>query len=92
MSKAGKYLLNRLLCRTIARELIVSVTIYATLNKAWALQWNIFTDCSEAVLLLWVVCVVCGLCLSCFRVCSLLPCGRLLGMGEADLMALVCEV
>ena len=37
-----------------------------------------FTDRSKAVLLLWIICVVC---LSCFRVCLLLPCGHLLGKG-----------
>ena len=42
---------------------------------------NIFTDHSKAVLLLWIICVIYVLCLSCFRVCSLLPCGQLLGKG-----------
>ena len=28
---------------------------------------------------LWIICVIYVLCLSCFRVCSLLPCGHLLG-------------
>ena len=81
MSKAGKYLLNILLCRTIARELMLFVAFYATLNNAWVLQWNIFTVRSGDVLLLWVVCVVYVMCLSCLRVCSLLPCGRLLWGG-----------
>ena len=27
----------------------------------------------------WIICVIYVLCLSCFRVCSLLPCGHLLG-------------
>ena len=54
------------------------------------LQSNNFTDRSKAVLLLWVTCVIYVLCLSCFRVCSLLPCGHLL--GRADLLALVCDV
>ena len=40
-----------------------------------------FTDRSKAVLLLWIICVIYVLCLSCFRVCSLLPCGHLLGKG-----------
>ena len=30
------------------------------------------------------------MCLSCFRVCSLLPCSQL--KGRADLLALVCDV
>ena len=34
-----------------------------------------------AVLLLWIVCVIYVLCLSCFRICSLLPCGYLLVKG-----------
>ena len=38
-----------------------------------------FTDRSKAVLLLWIICVINVLCLSCFRVCSLLPCDHLLG-------------
>ena len=42
---------------------------------------NIFTDCSKAVLLLWIIFVVYVSCLSCFRVCSLQPCGHLLGKG-----------
>ena len=41
------------------------------LGKTWAVH----------VLLLWIICVVCVFCSSCFRVCSLLPCGRL-GGGE----------
>ena len=36
------------------------------------------------------ICVIYVLCLSCFRVCFLLPCGHLL--GRADLLALVCDV
>ena len=36
-----------------------------------------FTDCFKAVLLLCIICVIFVLCLSCFRVCSLLFCGRL---------------
>ena len=35
-------------------------------------------------------CVIYVLCLPCFRVCSLLPCGHLL--GKADLLACVCDV
>ena len=42
---------------------------------------NIFTDRSKAVLLLWIICVIYGLCVSCFRICSLLPCGHLKRMG-----------
>ena len=42
-----------------------------------------FNDLSKAVLLLWIVCVIYVVCLSCFPVCSLLPCGHL---------ALVCGV
>ena len=36
------------------------------------------------ILLLWISCVIYVLCLSCFCVCSLLPCGHLL--GRADLL------
>ena len=54
---------------------------------AWISLWsfmqtkNNFTDRSKAVLLLRILCVIYVLCLSCFRVCSLLPCGHLLGKG-----------
>ena len=41
-----------------------------------------FTDRSKGVLFLWIICVcVCVLCFSCIRVCSLQPCGHLLGKG-----------
>ena len=41
------------------------------------------------MLLLWIISVIYVLCLSCFRVCLLLPCGHLKG---ADLLVLVCDV
>ena len=61
-------------------------TLYRHMERTFvkpvsALQWNIFTDHSKVVLLLWIVCVIYVLCLSCFRVCSLLPCGHLKGKG-----------
>ena len=40
-----------------------------------------FTDRSKAVLLLWIICIFWVLCFSSFRICSLLPCGHLLGKG-----------
>ena len=40
-----------------------------------------FSDRSKAVILLWIICVIYILCLSCFRVCSLLPYGHLKGKG-----------
>ena len=40
-----------------------------------------FTDRFKVVLLLWIICVIYVLCLSCFCVCSLLPCGHLEGKG-----------
>ena len=43
---------------------------------------------SKVVLLLWIICVIYVLCLSCFHICSLLPCGHLPGKG----LALVCDV
>ena len=46
-----------------------------------------FTERSKAVLLLWIICVIYVLCLSCFCVCSLLRCGLL--KGKAGLLALV---
>ena len=39
------------------------------------------TDRSKAVLLLWIIFVIYVSCLSCFLVCSLQPCGHLLGKG-----------
>ena len=42
---------------------------------------NYFTDRSKAVLLFWIIFVICVSCLSCFLVCSLQPCGHLLGKG-----------
>ena len=44
---------------------------------------NIFTDRSKAVLLLWIIFVIYVSCLSCCLVCSMQPCGHLLGKGEA---------
>ena len=35
----------------------------------------------RALVLLWIIFVNCVSCLSCFHVCSLLPCGHLLGKG-----------
>ena len=46
---------------------------------------NICTDRSKAVLLLLIIFVIYVSCLSCFLVCSLQPCGHLL--GKADLLA-----
>ena len=40
-----------------------------------------FTDHSNEVHLLRIFCVIYILCVSCFCVCSLLPCGHLLGKG-----------
>ena len=47
-----------------------------------------FTDRSKAVLLLWIIYV---LCLSCFLDCSLQPCGHLLGK-DWPFGSLVCYV
>ena len=45
-------------------------------------SWTfLVSDRFKAVLLLWIICVIYVLCFSCFRVCSLLPCGHLLGKG-----------
>ena len=37
--------------------------------------------CILAEILLWIICGIYVLCLSCFRICSLLFCGHLLGKG-----------
>ena len=64
-----------------------SMCLYPHLRVRLALGWcretglRIFTDGSKAVPLLWIICVIYVLCVSCFRVCSLLPCGHLLGKG-----------
>ena len=41
----------------------------------------LFTDRSKAVLLLWIIFVICASCLSCFLACSLKLCGHPLGKG-----------
>ena len=46
---------------------------------------------SNAVLLLWTICVISVSCFPCFSVCSLLPCGHLPGKWNY-LLALVCDV
>ena len=47
-----------------------------TKGKVGAIKY--FTECSKAVLLLWIICVIYVLCLSCFFVCCLQP-SHLLG-------------
>ena len=47
------------------------------------------TDRSKVVLLWWIICVISVLCLSCFRVCSLLPCGHLLGKAVTSWLSFV---
>ena len=47
------------------------------------------SDRSKAVLL-WIICVFCVLYFSCFRVCSLLPCGHLLGKGWPVMFIVFC--
>ena len=53
----------------------------------------LLTDRSKAVLLLWIIFVICGSCLSLryYLVCSLQPCGHLLGK-DWPLGSLVCFV
>ena len=59
--------------------------------QAILLLW-VNTDRSKAVLLLWIICVIYVSCLSCFRVCSLLPCGHLLGKGQPLVCYVYCDV
>ena len=48
----------------------------------WSLSYVPFVfNHSKVVLLLWIICVIYVLCLSCFHICSLLPCGHLPGKG-----------
>ena len=41
---------------------------------------------------MWIICVIYVLCLSCFRVCLLLPCGHLLGKGWPLGSCLICLI
>ena len=50
-----------------------------------------FTDCSKAVLLLWIIFVIYVSYLSCVLACSLQPCGHLLGKG-LPFGSLVCDI
>ena len=44
-------------------------------NQGWIQDfWNVVP---RRWFFLWIICVIYVLCLSCFRICSLLPCGRL---------------
>ena len=52
---------------------------------------NIFTDRSRAVLHLWILFLIYVSCLSCFLVCSLQPCGHLLGNCSPH-GSFVCDV
>ena len=54
------------------------------------LRVKYFTDRSKAVLLLWILCVIYTSCLSFCLICSLQPCGHLLGKG-LPLGSLVCD-
>ena len=66
-----------------------SMCLNPHLNLGWGWRCEIglfprvkyFSDRSKGVLLLWIICAFCVLCFSCFCVCSLLPCGYLLGKG-----------
>ena len=62
------------------KHLCVLIHIW-TKGEVGAVKQNIFTDRSKEVLPLWIICVIYVLCLSCLRVCSLLPCGHLQGKG-----------
>ena len=56
-------------------------------------KYFLLTVQGGTILLLWIIFVIYVLCLSCFRDCSLLPCGHLLAVVERpDLLALVCGV
>ena len=60
---------------------MVCHTVTNSLSNGCIVPVYAFTDHSKAVLLLWIICVFCVLCFSCFHICSLLPCGHLLGKG-----------
>ena len=64
------------------------IVLFVSLRWVRLPPWNrfkhsskYFTDRSKAVLLLWIICVIYVLYFSCDYVCSLLPCGHLLGKG-----------
>ena len=57
-------------------------------EEALSPEVKCFTDRSKAALLLWIICVIYFLCLSCFKVSHLfITCWE-----RADLLALVCGV
>ena len=69
-----------------AGHLCVLIRIWTKGGVGAPLSWfrpsSIFSDRSGAVLLLWIICVVSVLFWCAFiRVCSLVPCGHLLGKG-----------
>ena len=48
-----------------------------------------FITKTRLFVVLWIICVIYVLCFSCFRVCSLLTCGHLLGKGLASWLSFV---
>ena len=97
-SPAGKGLTSWLLCLSCFVT-FPNVPWSTSELRARLAPWNwfkpsskIFTDRSKAVLLLWIICVIYVLYLSCFCVCSLLPCGHLLGKGWPHDSCLWCLI
>ena len=82
-------------------DLLCELNIYLSwstseIRRGWRRQTVlsakvIFTDRFKAVLLPCIVYVICASCLSCCLVCSLQPCGHLLGKGW-PFGSLVCDV
>ena len=48
-----------------------------------------FITKTRLFVVLWIICVIYVLCFSCFRVCSLLTCGHLLGKGLTSWLSFV---
>ena len=60
--------------------LVKSSSVYlSNMAACYRSRGNAMSCAKRAVLLLWITCVIYVLWFSCFRVCSLLPCGHLLG-------------
>ena len=76
MDKLGVFMQTKHVC------ILIHILTKGEVGTGLSPPVNIFTDCSKKYFsLLWIVCVKNVLCFSSIRVCSLLPCGNLLGKG-----------
>ena len=82
MDKLGVFHANQTSVSWFISELMVRLVLRNTIWFKPSSKILLFlTDRSKAVLLMWIICGIFVLCLSCFCVCSLLPCGHLLAKG-----------